>query len=507
MLKRIQINKIDLVNIIIIFLFVFISCLFLNSISPLYDLYKLDGDVAIYGMCGRVMAAGGKLYKDIFDHKGINLYFVYYIGCLLGNEFLFAFLFEIFLITVSLVFIYKIFLIFQNQSKSLVSTILFLFIQIIILGGGLSGLVDSDFLNGPSTYSLPFINYGIYRFIKYKIKNIEIPNFIFGVLVSIIFFLKSNICIYFVLIYIFVLIDYLKEHNFKKIVFSIIKFILGFLIAFLIPLIYLLSNKILSDFIECYIIFNGKYATKNHNIFDPFVFFINLYGKSIHFKAHFSMFITVLMISFLYVINNKNFSSSLKKIYIVSFFLCIYFLNLSGRTYNNYFVSMTVFIIPLILYFVNNANEKKILLFLSILQIVLSNIIFKQDENVNRNKYLLCRWLSNNEIFKQNRNNLYIADVGSEIYLPLNITSKLKYNYCLSIKPQSKIKKEYSNQTLDATDPNSNSCYAIVINPDLEIKGVEENLIKYYDLIYEENDSLFPKDYQIYILKNEYRER
>ena len=66
---------------------------------------------------------------------------------------------------------------------------------------------------------------------------------------------------------------------------------------------------------------------------------------------------------------------------------------------------------------------------------------------------------------------------------------------------------EYSNQTLDATDPNSNSCYAIVINPDLEIKGVEENLIKYYDLIYEENDSLFPKDYQIYILKNEYRER
>lgn len=52
--------------------------------SPLVD--QMNTDSAVFIAMGRGMAAGKIMYKELFDHKGLYIYFLNYIAALISSN-------------------------------------------------------------------------------------------------------------------------------------------------------------------------------------------------------------------------------------------------------------------------------------------------------------------------------------------------------------------------------------------------------------------------------------
>ena len=93
-----------------------VTIIFASSIaSPIYQNFRSDGfdnDPQYFLYIGRLMAEGQKPYIDIYDHKGLYIFYYYYLVNFLGGKIglfvlelaLYAVFYYFFIKTVSLVF-------------------------------------------------------------------------------------------------------------------------------------------------------------------------------------------------------------------------------------------------------------------------------------------------------------------------------------------------------------------------------------------------------------------
>lgn len=252
-----------IVSIIALSLCSYSSPLFWDNISPDSNTYM---DVA------RAMLYGHKvLYSQIFDQKGIYLYFLNIISLIISHKsFIGIYIFEIIGLFLSMYFTYKISLLVTKHK-----------LKISLLSGlsvMLLALIHPYYDYGGSCESLlfPVVIYLIYKIVQHDyLGHSKIPftlNYkewiIQGILVGIIFLTKYTILGSWIAFYLAISIIYIKYHAIHHIVRMIYYSFFGFILSTFPWLIYSIITSSFDSFLHVYIYDNIVLYTKE-NGFPP----------------------------------------------------------------------------------------------------------------------------------------------------------------------------------------------------------------------------------------------
>lgn len=255
--SRVLNNKTSYISIILFYsVYIFSFLFFCSMLSPLYG-YSTWVDVNIYHVIGRGMIDGKVIYKDLFDHKGPIIFFIYGLGSLISRtSFLGVFFIEVFLFTITSFFIYLTARLFCSSNSSILAG---LFFPLIYVFYSFYGGAAEDFILVSEIISM-------YFFLRYfKSTNVDHNpkySFVYGIMIAITFFLKLNLILFwfFPLLYICIYLIYNKRFN--NLLKNIICFFLGGGAVIFIVLSYFIYNNAFEYFIDGYFRFNAIYATQ-----------------------------------------------------------------------------------------------------------------------------------------------------------------------------------------------------------------------------------------------------
>ena len=276
-----RLKKINIKNIAVFLMLLGITFIVMMQ-SPL-DVFTEKGitgtDSSVFRYMGWMMTEGYVPYRDFFDHKGILLYVINYIGTLLSFEHGIWFL-EGIAIFISAYFCYKI---AEKRCGMLcASGITFL----------IFALMNQFFDGGNFTeeYALPFHMIAMYIFLDYFLneKITKLRLVLCGACFAAVCLLRINMISIWLVFCIMVLIQCLYQKKAKELGGFLLYFLIGCII-FLLPFaIYLLYHHAFGDFIEQYFVFNQMYASNDAYVtasgqWDALKFF----GGSLTFLAAF----------------------------------------------------------------------------------------------------------------------------------------------------------------------------------------------------------------------------
>jgi hypothetical protein len=299
----------------------------------------VDSSVFLY--IGKSMLNGMLPYKDLFDHKGIILYFIEYLGFVVGfGNSVGVWIIELLNIMLTSFFLFKIACEF-SKSKTICLLSVYIVLQFCSLGYFEGG-------NFVEEYALPWIALSLYyvvRFLKNKsYKNWEI--IIIGSCFAIVFFLRVNMVGLWAPLVFCVLIEFINAKKYVDILKCIVFFVLGCFIIVIPIYVYLILSRSFNEMIECYFKFNFSYTSSEFGIKQLLIFF----DDCISFSGIAAGFIIFSVLA-----------QPQKKFLIINYFgLFVAFLSsaISGRSYMHYcIIFIPFFIIPAVLT-INTIMEK-----------------------------------------------------------------------------------------------------------------------------------------------------
>lgn len=244
--------------------------------SPIYPMNDWV-DVDCIFTVGRSLNNGAVLYKDIFDHKGPILYFLYAIAAFISDtSYIGLWLLEIISITGFLFFSMKCVGIFTENTKYLYALLPFFALFV---------LTANAFAHGGSTEELTLLplTYSLYYFLRLmngkRIKPIE--HFLVGACVGLVFWMKYTIIGLYLGAYVYLLIYVIVKKDLKTFI-CMLKNLVGFLIITAFVIAYFACNSALMDLWEVYFYGNiflyGETATLGSKIY---FMIANLIGTSL----------------------------------------------------------------------------------------------------------------------------------------------------------------------------------------------------------------------------------
>lgn len=203
---------------------------------------------------GKSMANGLVLYKDIFEQKGIILYFIHSLGYLISNTtFLGVFVFQVASFTVFLLFAYKTARLFVSQFTSL----------LILPFLSMLSLTSNSFASGDSAeeFCLPLFAIGIYSVLRYGNRKTYAPMplwvmFTNGLCAGIILWIKYTLLGFWVGFALVILVWCIDNKKYKDILKYAAVFLCGVAAVSLCCLGYFIVNDAVSEMIETYFILN-----------------------------------------------------------------------------------------------------------------------------------------------------------------------------------------------------------------------------------------------------------
>lgn len=219
--------------------------------NPIYD-FPCKGDPNIYINIAKEMLNGSVLYRDVFDHKGPFIFFVYLIPNLLKNANMGLFLIDVVMFNVITYFNIKTIKLTNNH----ITACLFVSVEIVLL-------LCSYITASPELISLAIISYANYWILSGRYKQPQTFELIFaGMLVGILFWVKYTLTIYLAVVFLYFII---KNAQWKNVYLPII----GFTIPTIIVFLYFLYNHAVRDLIYCYFIINLGYQSTDLFVFTP----------------------------------------------------------------------------------------------------------------------------------------------------------------------------------------------------------------------------------------------
>ena len=260
--RRKKLNK-DIVFPSIIVFTMLILLLFVCPFSPFYR-YCFEPDEICYRIVSKGLLSGKIPYRDLFDHKGPLLYFIYALGMLItgGSSFGIWIVFAL-INSASFFFLYKSARLFFDPDVSFAGVMLsiaFLFFDryTIFVSGSkpehivLLLLLASEYI---------FLR-RIYSKREKPLEDIFTPKdmLLFGLLCGGVFVLKMNFCIYY-LCFLGMYFLYQLFHKSFKSFFRNAAVFLGGIVAVCIPfMLFFAAHGALDDLIDTYFTFNTRYA-------------------------------------------------------------------------------------------------------------------------------------------------------------------------------------------------------------------------------------------------------
>lgn len=251
---------------ILLFIFSFAVLLFCSATSPIYNGHDWT-DANTYLTMARGLLNGRVPYLDLFDHKGPILYFIYAAGAIVDpNGFLGVFILQVLAMSFTLLFIYKIFMIYtSSRNLSLIGAFM---LPIFLLTSGIYYLPQKLDYGGGSAeeFCVPFFAFSIWIVTKNLSKhshNWEMYDFFFiGAAIGVVFQIKFNLTLFFGGLLLPIAIDFIIKRKFRNL-FVVMSFVFSGLVLTVLPyLIYAIATKSVSHFFEAYIFFNKSYAFK-----------------------------------------------------------------------------------------------------------------------------------------------------------------------------------------------------------------------------------------------------
>lgn len=321
-MKKNYLDKKDIIMAVIIVIFSFLITM---SSPQMLNLIRSSGvDSSVFRYIGKAMCNHYIPYRDIFDHKGLLLYFINMLGYLIGDVHG-IWLIELISLSTAMFFTYL------AANKLLRQRLISMCIVIVSYS-----LLYVYFQSGNFTeeYFLPFISISFYLFVSYFIDD-KISNFkigIIGACFSAILLIRPNgIGIWAAFCFV-IFVQTMFERNWKEIYRYILWFAVG-MALFSIPfIVYMLYNNIVKDFFDCYIIFNMKYTFSDGGTFRS-IMDVTYYL----FSETYVLFLAA--ISLLLLVFYPKRKSMLYKLIVINFLniiLNIYLIGISGRGYAHY---------------------------------------------------------------------------------------------------------------------------------------------------------------------------
>jgi len=247
--------KVDTIYISVFLLFyVFVLFLGCSKFSPLYD-FNYWADINIYFNIGKGIWSDKVAYKDLFDHKGPIIFFIYSIGYLISHTtFLGMFFVQVLFQFVALYFSYLSIKLFVNQRLAILLSLLVpLFLLVFSQDGGSA----EEFIYVFQIISLYFI-------LKYFKKNESVSPLysmlIHGICLSTVFFIKLNLIVFWFFPVLIIFIDILIKRGSKYLLYSIIGLFSGISLVTLLLVFYFYYHKALGDLWSGYFEFNFLYG-------------------------------------------------------------------------------------------------------------------------------------------------------------------------------------------------------------------------------------------------------
>ena len=253
---------------ILLLAYTILALFFCSSSSPLYVINDWT-DANTYFTMGKGIVHGMVPYRDLFDHKGPLLYFIYAVGYLMSpTSFIGVFVLQIISMYIALLFLYKTArLLLDSSPRAFFSSILVTF---FILGAGVYYLPEQLDMGGgsPEEFSLPFLTVSLYLITRdAKRKTVSrFGLFVMGILMGSVCLIKFNLAVFWVGLLVPVFLSLLFQKKVRLFFQAAACMVLGILVVALPYLAYALATDSLSSFIEAYISFNKLYSFNEHSL-------------------------------------------------------------------------------------------------------------------------------------------------------------------------------------------------------------------------------------------------
>ena len=390
----------------------FIVTFFNSAFSILYGDYTPWPDINIYYTIGKGIYFDKIPYKDLFDHKGPIIFFIYYIAYFLSpDSFQGLYFIESLFVFISLIYVYRISHLFISKNLSVLSSIIFATLLATINENG--GTAEE--------FILTFILISLYYFIKYyrttEVKHNPKIMLVHGVMFTLCLFLKLNLVIFWIIPIISILGFLLHKKDYGNFIFNLLYLIVAVVSTSLIILSYFYFHNAIDDFWKAYIVINSRYGEVVIN---------NVYYscRFLYKNPVISFFIFLSLISFFSFTpqNKRFFSFSLLLTCFTQYFL----LTISRYTIDYYFIIYLTFVplgIVFFLFKVHPFFKKSNLLnysFYSIISIIcLFTIVTCKKFQHNTYEDLVNR--TPKKEYRLNKISKYIEDSGNKPFFSLGI--------------------------------------------------------------------------------------
>ena len=183
-------------------------------------LYVFEGaDPSIFKQMGRALLKGKIMYIDYFDNKGCLLYFIHALGLWIGGDFALL-LMQVLSLTATLLIWDKMLALFRNEKERVLGLGVALVLLMCFYGAG----------DQTQEWCLPFISYPLliyFRAYKSKTEIRPLQMSVIGICFGVITFIQINNACAFLGFIIYIWIVYLLKKDFKKLLSSIMCFVIG----------------------------------------------------------------------------------------------------------------------------------------------------------------------------------------------------------------------------------------------------------------------------------------
>lgn len=259
--------------------YVFILMLFCTKSSPIY-IFNDWFDANAYMTMGKGLVRGSVLYKDLFDHKGPLLYFLYAIGYLIDRTG-FTGVFIIQIISMYLVSLFSYKTAFVYTKSTFLSAAAALLVPMTVLTSRIY-IYGRDYGGGsPDEFTAPLFVISIYLAVK-LLKDREYGEkdcpklFWLGFAGGLIFLLKFNFFVFTVGLML-PLFAVLVFKDIKRFFMYALHTFIGFVIPFVPYGIYALATDSVRDFFDVYFVFNLTYAGESEGLTGVFTCLKNVW--------------------------------------------------------------------------------------------------------------------------------------------------------------------------------------------------------------------------------------
>lgn len=402
-----------------IFAYVATMMMFCANSSPLFN--ATGNDSAVFRVMGRALTEGKVMYRDVFDHKGLYLYFINALGVILSDKSLLGlFVIECVFMFLCAKIVHAIVSKFADGRASLVATQIFMMFALLhsTLEGG----------NLTEEYGLMFQVLAVYMLVNDGGKLSCLHMFMQGVLVGIVVCLRPNIAMMWGGIAIVAGYELLRRWDFARLSGNIAAGIAGVIAGVMPAVVYAVMTGSLSDMLFGTFTYNFVYLGGGEGGYFPAVMLWRMLmlaktGSTGRLLLIFSLAVSC----FIMARRHKVFPFT--RYYFAMLFMSIASVALSGRNFGHYYETAVPLCLPFAYWVALKATAKNFR-YAVISLCVLTMLFGARIPSYANGKFLrAAEFVKYNEPYYSENERLLVAGDMPLFYEKLGVMPQEKYFY------------------------------------------------------------------------------